>query len=456
MLFLLAACTATTEPSPISDVSCDTVTAEGWTEASHAKGTDGQVDVIWPEGEVLRLDIKICPEDFQAMQDELETFYGGSSGGGPGGGGPGAGGGGGGGAISFETPSYQSALVGFNGQTWPSVGVRYKGNSTLSQGYQQGSEKLPFRLKFDHYEDEIEEVDNQRFWGFKDLKFSSAFEDDSVIKDLMLAETFREAGVPAARGGFMQVYVDVGDGPEFWGVYTAFEDPSGELLDDWFGDDSGNAYKPDGEAAALGYFDTEHFEKKTNEDEADFSDVQAFIAAINSSESDREVWRSELEATFDVDNFLRYLALNNLVENWDSYGNMTHNYYLYGDPGQNGRLVWIPWDFNMSYGWSDHMAPLSLGMSEVRTDWPLLTELRDDPVYEAAYQAHMEELLEGAFSVQAQSEKIAAYHDLIAPYVAEEEAPFTSLSSQAAFEASTQELIDHVTDRHAAAADYLE
>lgn len=462
MLFLLAACTATTEPSPIDDVDCDTTQAVGWSEETHAKGTDGQADVLWPDDQVLRLDIKICPDDFEAMQEELEEFYGGETGGGgpggggPGGGGPGGGGGGGGGEPTFEDPSYQPALVGFEGQTWPSVGIRYKGNSSLSQGYQNGSEKLPFRLAFDHYEDEVEEVDNQRFWGFKDLKFSSAFEDDSVIKDLMLAESFREAGVPAARGGFVRVYVDVGDGAEFWGVYTAFEDPSGEMLDDWFGDDSGNAYKPDGTAAALGSFDADHFEKKTNEDEADFGDVEAFIAALNSSESDAETWRSELEATFDVDSFLRYLALNNLVENWDSYGNMTHNYYLYGDPAQDGRLVWIPWDFNMSYGWSANMEPLSLDMDEVGSDWPLVRELMDDPVYEEMYAEHMEDLLSGAFSIETQSARLQAHHDLIAPYVAEEEDPFTSLSSQSAFESSVQDLIDHVEDRHDAAWDYLE
>lgn len=64
-----------------------------------------------------------------------------------------------------------------------------------------------------------------------------------------------------------------------------------------------------------------------------------------------------------MDGFLRYLALNNLMENWNSYGNMTHNYYLYGDPAQDGRLVWVPWNFNMSYGWSDHMDPVSLEMA---------------------------------------------------------------------------------------------
>jgi len=50
---------------------------------------------------------------------------------------------------------------------------------------------------------------------------------------------------------------------------------------------------------------------------------------------------------------------------------------------------------------------------------------------------------------------LQAHHDLIAPYVAEEAPPFTSLSSQSAFESSVQALITHVEDRHDAAEEYL-
>jgi len=41
--------------------------------------------------------------------------------------------------------------------------------------------------------------------------------------------------------------------------------------------------------------------------------------------------------------FLRWLALNSALENWDTYGGMAHNYYLYDDP-DTGRLTWIGWD----------------------------------------------------------------------------------------------------------------
>jgi spore coat protein H len=48
---------------------------------------------------------------------------------------------------------------------------------------------------------------------------------------------------------------------------------------------------------------------------------------------------------FDRDVFLKYLAVNTIIQNWDTYGRMTHNYYLYNNP-DNNLLTWIPWDNN--------------------------------------------------------------------------------------------------------------
>ena len=50
----------------------------------------------------------------------------------------------------------------------------------------------------------------------------------------------------------------------------------------------------------------------------------------------------------DVDNILRYMAVQTFVVNLDSLtGNMPHNYYLYE---KDSELNIIPWDYNLSYG----------------------------------------------------------------------------------------------------------
>ena len=56
----------------------------------------------------------------------------------------------------------------------------------------------------------------------------------------------------------------------------------------------------------------------------------------------------DIEKYIDVDEMLRYFAVNTALVNLDSYqGNMKHNYYLYE---QNGVFSIIPWDYNMSFG----------------------------------------------------------------------------------------------------------
>ena len=173
---------------------------------------------------------------------------GGNSGGGgnPGGvmpGGPGGGvpGGNGGAAPDFgEEPEYFESSIKFNGKTWKNVGFRLKGNSTLSYTWKSGIYKLPFRLKFDEFEDDHPEIKDQRLFGFKDVSFSAAVKDNSLIREKVTADIFRMAGIPAARTAFYKVYIDFGEGLKYCGIYAA-----GEVIDDTmvkyqFGEDNGN------------------------------------------------------------------------------------------------------------------------------------------------------------------------------------------------------------------------
>jgi hypothetical protein len=175
--------------------------------------------------------------------------------------------------------------------------------------------------------------------------------------------------------------------------------------------------------------------------------------------------RAGLEKAFAVDNFLLMLAVNNTIVNWDSYGQMAHNYYLYGVPSDAGRLQWIPWDFNLSMqsGSGGSMAAglgsgLSLSMSEVTSSWPLIRYLMDDPIYRAAYRKHLATSVLGAFEAAAFAKRVNELHALIAPHVVGatgEVAPYSTLSAAADVEASAQVLIDHAKARATAVAEEL-
>jgi len=111
----------------------------------------------------------------------------------------------------------------------------------------------------------------------------------------------------------------------FIGDYTpVFEDPSDKMLEYQFENPNGNLYKgqqaPGGD---LTIFDKRGYEKKTNEKADDWSDLQALVAALNAPKTDPAKWRADLEAVFNTDSFLKWLAINTTIVNFDTYGWVT-------------------------------------------------------------------------------------------------------------------------------------
>ncbi|MET0386627.1 MAG: CotH kinase family protein, partial [Polyangiales bacterium] len=382
---------------------------------------------------------------------------------------PGGGMGPGGGAINIlrEDPIYVDAEIRYEGLTWSHVGMRYKGNSSIASSVGSGIKKLPFRLDFDEYEDIFPETKNQRFHGFKKLTFSSNWNDASQLRDTLVAEIMRDRGIPAARCAFYRVFVDSGAGDTYWGLYTMIEDPAdGAMLEAQLGSKDGNLYKPDGVGADWTQFSEEGFVKKNNDAEADYADVQNAVAALLADQTDPATWRTNLETYFDAEHFIRWLAINTVVENWDAYGAMAHNYYLYGDPSDAGRLKWLPWDHNLSLstggGFGPGRASGDIFHSDAGARWPLISRLLADPVYAPLYRAELLRSLEGAFAVAAMNTRMHTLHDLVAPYVvgAEgEQAPFSNLASAAAFEDSVDgdgQLLQHISERHSQVMSALE
>ena len=352
-----------------------------------------------------------------------------------------------------QNPAWVEAEFSFDGESWEHIGIRFKGNSSLRSTWGSGSIKLPFKLDFDQYEDEYLETEDQRFYGFKQLSFASNYRDDSVLREKIAADLFREAGVPSAQTAYYAVNIDYGEGPVYIGLYTAVEVVDDTLIETQFSDDSGNVYKPEGAGAtfAAGSFSEGSFDKETNQEEDDYSDILALFDILHDQTriSDPESWRENLEAVFDVDTFLNWLAVNTVIQNWDTYGVMNHNYYLYNDP-ETGQLVWIPWDNNESFKSNGQMrdrSALQLDLSGVGDNWPLVSYLRDDPVYYQKYLSYMDEFLADGFVLEEMVETYQYYHSLIAPYVMEEGQEFTQISSTQAFERSVADLIQHTQER---------
>ena len=436
------------EAEELDDVDFE---ATDWTTATHSKDADPNFDEVFEDNAVKRLDIVITETRWQSMLDDMTDLYGafGSGSGGPGG-------------LSEvdEDPIFVPAEVFYNDMEWYRVGVRFKGNSSLQTSWQSGILKLSFKLDFDEFEDDYPQIDNQRFYGFKKLSLKNNYDDKSMLREKVATDVFRNAGLVASHTAFYAVYVDHGDGPQYFGLYTMVEEVDDTVLDTQFSDDDGNLYKPDGDAAsfAAGTYDEDEFVKKTNEDEADFSDVASLLAIINdgSRTTDAEAWRTNLEAVLDTDVFLKYLAVNTVIQNWDTYGRMTHNYYLYNNP-DTSKLTWIPWDNNESLQFGKQGGSLPLDFSGLNaSEWPLIGYMYQDSVYKTQYDAYVQEVVDGAFNVSTIQSQYATYSALIEPYATSEVTGYTFLNSSSEFQSAVNQLNAHVVSRTNAVNAYLD
>jgi len=360
--------------------------------------------------------------------------------------------------FTEENPIWVTATIAFEDEIWEHVGIRFKGNSSLRNAWSSGNLKIPFKLDFDQFEDDYPEIDDQRFYGFKQLSLASNFNDDSYLREKVTADIFREFGVPSAHTAFYEVYVDYGEGSTYFGLYTMVEMVENTVIEEQFVSDEGNLYKPEGTGAtfAEGSFNEDSFDKETNQEEADYSDILSLFDALHAESrlTDPEAWRAGLEAVFDVDVFLRWLAVNTTIQNWDTYGVMSHNYYLYTDP-ESGLITWIPWDNNHALNGTSRRSTLSLSLDGVGERWPLIRFLMDDTLYQTQYEIYIGEFVETVFIPEEMAEVFKCYHDLIAPSALAENKDATMLRSNAAFENSAQELIDHVYERYEAVQRYL-
>jgi spore coat protein CotH len=428
-----------------------------WTFASHGNSVPDYT-TVFPDDQLNTLEISMTAAQWTSIRSNMKTLYGTDFGtGGQGGMPPGAG------ATTGE-PAYLDVTLKFRNKTWKHVGFRLKGNSTLRTAWSSGNYKLPFRLNFDEFEDKYPAITNQHFNGFEEMSFSPGAKDPSLIHEKLAAEVFRQAGIAAARCGFYKVFIDFGVGLKYCGVYTGLEIPDDNMIKSQFGEESGNTYKPESNFTV---FNQSLFEKKNNTTTPDYSDVTAFVAALNNPirTTDAQTWRTQLESVFNMDHFLKYLAVNNAIVNWDSYGVMAHNYYLYNHSIK--KLTWIPWDHNEAFAGSPgitgtsgntggpgapggNMNAVSLSMNEVGVNWPMLRYVANDPIYFSRYKAYMKSFKDNIFTEANMNGLIDKYQQLISSSVigANGEKPqYSYITNENTFTSSFQTLKTHVTAR---------
>lgn len=135
-------------------------------------------------------------------------------------------------AINEE---YYVCDVVINGQTFSNVGIRPKGNTSLSQVASSDSDRFSFKIEFDHYQD------GQTCWGLDKLVLNNLMSDATYIKEYLVYDMFDFLDMPASEYAMAQVSVNGTD----WGVYLALEGVEESFLTRNFGSAAGDLYKPE-------------------------------------------------------------------------------------------------------------------------------------------------------------------------------------------------------------------
>jgi spore coat protein CotH len=352
---------------------------------------------------------------------------------------------------------YVPANITFNGQKWNCAGFRFKGNSSLMMSWSQGIKKMPFRLNFSKFGDSIPELKEQRFYGFKELSFSNNNADNTFMHEKIASDLFREAGIKTPFTAFYEVYIDLGGGPIYFGLYTAIEIVENTMLKSQFGSDKGNCYKPDGQAGtfAEGTFDKKSLKMKNNKKKANFNDVFKLYSVLNSPlrTSDNKQWKAQLDSIFDIPVFIKWLAVNTTIQNWDTYGSMSHNYYLYNNPSTK-KLTWIPWDNNEALN-SGRGRELSFSLSEVTSDWPLIRYILDQPEYYDLYKTEIKIFIANVFDTARVRDKIESCYKLIYPYATAEKEGYSVVPKNNNISEAKNDLIKHIEKRYDEALNFI-
>ena len=300
-----------------------------------------------------------------------------------------------------------------DGQEAHGVGVRLKHGASQYQGL---DEKPGFSIETDEFVDGLELFDVDRF------TLGNATWDHSFVAEQLVYETFRGAGIPAARTALARVTVN-GD---TFGLYVMRETYGERWLARWFEDPSGNLYE-----SADGPLDTD-LELRTNERHGDTGDLAALVDVVATASDDD--YRDAIEELVDVDELLTYWAIEAVTAHWDGMvyditapgripppvrpeaNSSPNNFYAYHDP-ETGRFVYIPHGADLAFGLGSgpdrEVDPSTPVLVPPKTNATIAARLWDDPTFRDELAMRVRWVLDEVWDVEALTERAAQLADVV-------------------------------------------
>jgi spore coat protein CotH len=134
-----------------------------------------------------------------------------------------------------EDEEYTAASVVIDGEAYKNVGIRAKGNSSLSSVSAMNSDRYSFKIEFDHYDN------TTSYYGLDKISLNNIIKDNTYMKDYLTYQMMADFGVNAPLCSYVYITVNGED----WGLYLAVEGVEDSFLQRNYGTDYGELYKPD-------------------------------------------------------------------------------------------------------------------------------------------------------------------------------------------------------------------
>ena len=134
-----------------------------------------------------------------------------------------------------ENEEYAPCSVIVDNEAYKNVGIRAKGNTSLSTVSAMGSDRYSFKIEFDQYDG------GKTYHGLDKLCLNNLIQDNTMMKDYLTYRLMGEFGVNAPMCSYVWITVNGED----WGLYLAVEGVEDAFLRRNYGRDHGELYKPD-------------------------------------------------------------------------------------------------------------------------------------------------------------------------------------------------------------------
>jgi spore coat protein CotH len=322
--------------------------------------------------------------------------------------------------LGTDFPTVRGDLD-FQGQLFPEVAVRFKGNGTFMQS--RPSLKRSLKVDLNDY------VKGRRLGGASKLNLHNNVTDASWMNEVLSHRLFRDAGVSAPRTAYARLYLTVPGKHEnqYLGLYSVVENVDNDFARDRFGTKKGALFKPVSQRLFEDLGDNWAAYRQTYDPKTPLSDEEtrrliAFCKLVSKA-SDAE-FAARLGDYVDLDEFARFMAVTVWLSTLDSILGVGQNFLMYLHP-KTRQFQFIPWDLDHSFG----QFPL-VGNQEQRENLSIhqpwngpvrfLQRVFKVEQFKRLYQARLQEFSQSIFQPERLCRQVDELAAAIRPAIADE------------------------------------